>query len=242
MTDEARTAFETPSSGDGAERTASAWEDFAREEEAERRTRRWSIGIALALHLGLASIFGLFGALPTIGHEVEREKQSFVVQPVRFEPPPPAREREIPEPRARRVPIPDPTPDAPEPIVNPEEIELGIDLSDPDVIFGPPEAPPISPEGPVPMGGEVHAPVKISGPDPLYTERARITRIEGVVIVRAIVSKRGTVEYVEVLKSLPMGLDRAAVEAVKRWRFEPATLHGKPVDVYYTLTVDFRLN
>lgn len=220
----------------------SEWDDFAREEEAERRARRWSIGIALALHLGLASVFGLFGALPTIGHEVEWEKQIFVVRPVRFEPPPPDRQRDIPEPRARRVPIPDPTPDDPEPIVNPEEIDLQIDPFDTDIVFGPPEAAPIAPEGPIPVGGEVHAPVKISGPAPLYPERARTFRIEGVVIVRAIVNERGIVEDVKVLKSLPMGLDRAAVEAVERWRFEPATLHGKPVDVYYTLNVNFQLN
>lgn len=216
MTDEPRTSFETSSGSDGAERTASEWDDFAREAKAERRTRKWSIGIALALHLGLASIFGFFGALPTIGHETEPERQIFVVQPVPFEPPPPARDEEIPEPRPRRVPIPDPTPDDPEPIVDAEEIELEIDLSDADVIFGPPEAPPIFPEGPIPVGGEVRAPVKISGPDPVYPEIARRARVEGVVIVQAIVTKQGTVESVEILKGLPMGLDQAAADAVRR--------------------------
>lgn len=220
----------------------SEWDDFAREEEAERRARRWSIGIALALHLGLASVFGFFGALPTIGHEVEPERQIFVVRPVPFEPPPPARREEIPEPRARRVPIPDPTPDDPEPIVNPEEVDLEFDLSDTDVIFGPPEVPPIAPEGPIPVGGEVRAPVKISGPDPVYPEIARRARVEGVVILQAIVTKQGTVESIEIFKGLPMGLDQAAANAVRKWRFTPATLHGKPVDVYYTLTVKFQLN
>jgi protein TonB len=38
-----------------------------------------------------------------------------------------------------------------------------------------------------------------------------------------------------------MGLDQAAVEAVRTWRFRPATLNGRPVDVYYNLTVNFRL-
>ena len=46
---------------------------------------------------------------------------------------------------------------------------------------------------------------------------------------------------VKVLKGLPMGLDQAAAEAVKKWRFKPATLNGKPVDVYYNLTVNFTL-
>jgi TonB family protein len=38
-----------------------------------------------------------------------------------------------------------------------------------------------------------------------------------------------------------MGLDRAALEAVQNWRFKPATLQGRPVKVYYTLTVNFQV-
>ena len=44
-----------------------------------------------------------------------------------------------------------------------------------------------------------------------------------------------------VLKGLPMGLSEAAEEAVKRWKFKPATLNGKPVSVYFNLTVNFQL-
>ncbi len=61
-------------------------------------------------------------------------------------------------------------------------------------------------------------------------------------MLQAVVTKQGTVESVKILKDLPMGLDQEAVDAVKRWRFAPATLRGKPVDVYYTLTVNFQLN
>lgn len=220
---------------------AAEWADFAREEAQERRVRRWSVGIALTLHGGLAVVFGFFGALPTIGYEVEREKPVFVVQPTRFQPPP-SRQEEIPKPRVMKIPVPDPTPNAPEPIVDPEELDLEIDPSDTDLVFAPPEAPPIVPEGPIHMNADVKAPVKISGPDPVYTDSGRRAGIEGVVIVQAIVNKHGIVESVNVLKGLPLGLDQAAVEAVRRWRFAPATLHGRPVDVYYTLTVNFQLN
>ena len=51
----------------------------------------------------------------------------------------------------------------------------------------------------------------------------------------------GEVGEVKVLKNLPMGLDDAAVEAVKLWRFRPAMRNGQPVDCYYTLTVTFRV-
>ena len=83
--------------------------------------------------------------------------------------------------------------------------------------------------------------MKIVYPSPLYTEIARKARIQGVVIVEAIIDKKGDVTNVKILKGLPMGLDLAAVDAIKRWKFKPATLNGKPVAVIYNLTVNFQL-
>ena len=60
-------------------------------------------------------------------------------------------------------------------------------------------------------------------------------------IVEAIIDTGGNVTNVRVLKGLPMGLDRAAVEAVQRWKFKPAMLEGRPVKVYYVLTVNFQV-
>lgn len=94
---------------------------------------------------------------------------------------------------------------------------------------------------PMRLNDQVTRPVKISGPNPMYTEIARKARIQGVVIVEAIIAKDGSVADVKILKPLPMGLDQAAVEAVRQWRFEPATLDGRPVDVYYNLTINYRL-
>jgi protein TonB len=65
--------------------------------------------------------------------------------------------------------------------------------------------------------------------------------MQGTVIVEAIIDKSGAVTAVRVLKPLPMGLDNAAAEAVKKWRFKPATLNGRPVAVYFVLTVNFQL-
>ena len=91
------------------------------------------------------------------------------------------------------------------------------------------------------VGGEVLAPVKISGAPPVYTETARKARITGTVIVEAIIDEQGNVTMPRVLKGLPMGLDQAAVEAVETWKFKPATLKGRPVKVYYVLTVSFQV-
>ncbi len=161
---------------------------------------------------------------------------------MRFQPPPPKQQQEIPKPKAKKVPIPDPTPDEPEPI-RIEEPEPEVDLPDvDDIVFGIPDAPPVQePEGPIHVGGDVKAPVKVNAPQPQYTEIARKARIQGVVIVQAIIDKGGNVTNVKVLKGLPMGLSEEAVKAIKQWSFKPATLNGKPVDVYYNLTVNFRL-
>jgi TonB family protein len=92
------------------------------------------------------------------------------------------------------------------------------------------------------VGGEVTRPEKVSGDPPAYTELARRARITGVVIVEAIIDEQGNVSSTRVLKGLPMGLDRAAVDAVEAWKFKPATMYGKPVAVYYTLTVSFQMD
>jgi TonB family protein len=91
------------------------------------------------------------------------------------------------------------------------------------------------------VGGEVTAPVKISGDPPAYTEMARKARLQGVILLEVIVDEQGAVVHQRILKGLPMGLDKQALDGVKTWKFQPATLHGRPVKVYYTLTLDFRL-
>lgn len=218
----------------------SSLDTFAMEYDEDRRTMRWAIAFAVAIHLIILVIH-----LPelTSADQPEVDKQKvYVVQQVRFRPPPPQKQQEIPKPKAKKVPIPDPTPDEPEPIRTPEDIRPEIDLPETDIIFDIPEGPPPSePEGPIHVGGDVAAPNKISAPQPQYTEIARKARIQGVVIVQAIINKQGNVTDVKVLKGLPMGLDQAAVEAIRKWKFEPATLNGKPVDVYYNLTVNFTL-
>lgn len=91
------------------------------------------------------------------------------------------------------------------------------------------------------VGGEVTRPEKISGSPPQYSVEARKARVQGVVILEAIIDEQGDVTNVNVLKGLPQGLDQAAVDAVKTWKFKPATLEGRPVKVYYTLTVNFTM-
>jgi protein TonB len=105
----------------------------------------------------------------------------------------------------------------------------------------PPPAPEPKDEGPLRVGGDVKAPVAINRAKPDYTDAARKAHISGVVVVEAVVNKQGEVEQAKVLKGLPMGLSEQAIEAVKKWRFHPGTLNGQPVDVVFSLTVNFTL-
>ena len=91
----------------------------------------------------------------------------------------------------------------------------------------------------VPAGGT--QPEEIDRVVPRYPAAARAANVSGRVVIRGIVRKDGTIDNVEVLKDLSFGLGEAAREAVQRWRFRPATYRGEPIDVYYTVTVNFRL-
>ncbi len=95
--------------------------------------------------------------------------------------------------------------------------------------------------GPLRVGGSVSRPELISSVPIEYPEAASKARVMGVVIVEAIIDEQGDVTSTRVLKGLPLGLDKAAVEAVRQWKFKPAMAYGKPVKVYYTLTVNCRL-
>ncbi len=89
--------------------------------------------------------------------------------------------------------------------------------------------------------GDVIKPIKISVAQPQYGQWARKSRIQGVVILQAIIDKRGNVANVKILKGLPLCLSEQAIKAVRQWKFQPASLNGEPVDVYYNLTINFRL-
>lgn len=94
---------------------------------------------------------------------------------------------------------------------------------------------------PIVVGGAVKKPEILVKTQPRYTELARRAKVQGSVMLKAVIDERGIVTDLQVLKPLPMGLDQSAIDAVSKWRFKPATLHGRPVKVYFNLTVNFTL-
>jgi TonB family protein len=91
----------------------------------------------------------------------------------------------------------------------------------------------------VPPGGT--QPQELDRVMPRYPATARRRNVGGAVVVRGIVRRDGTIDNVEIIKDLPYGLGEEARRAVSQWRFRPATYRGEPIDVYYTVTVNFRV-
>ncbi|HSC28638.1 MAG TPA: energy transducer TonB, partial [Vicinamibacterales bacterium] len=76
---------------------------------------------------------------------------------------------------------------------------------------------------------------------PDYTEDGRRRGLEGEVVLEIVVRADGRVGAIRLLRGLGGGLDQRAIEAVRQWRFSPATRHGAPVDVMVEVAVEFRL-
>ena len=76
---------------------------------------------------------------------------------------------------------------------------------------------------------------------PVYPEKCREEKVEGIVILEVTTDKGGNVIDAQILKDTHPELDRAAQEAIKQWKYEPVTKNGKPISAMFTVAVDFRL-
>jgi TonB family protein len=160
--------------------------------------------------------------------------------------------------------VPDPRESEPPP-VHPPVVRRGIPLPDADLAefepirkeSGPVGLPPLNEEVEVPIGGHacpcprsdpirphpgwITEPQRLHYVEPEYPRPARLAGIEGEVVLDVVIDEAGFVGEIEVLRSQPHGLTEAAVEAVRQWRYEPSTLHGRPVPVLVTVRVRFQL-
>jgi protein TonB len=106
------------------------------------------------------------------------------------------------------------------------------------VVGGLPDPPP--PVAPIRVGGAIKEPKKVKQVAPVYPELARQARVDGVVILEALIGTDGRVAEVKLLRGVPM-LDAAALEAVKQWVYTPTLISGVPVPILMTVTVNFHL-
>ena len=93
---------------------------------------------------------------------------------------------------------------------------------------------------PVRPGGDIRIPQKVRHVAPVYPPIAQSSRVEGTVILEAVIGENGRIRDLRVLRSIAL-LDRAAVDAVRQWQFTPTLLNGVPVPVVMTVTVTFQL-
>ncbi len=155
-----------------------------------------------------------------------------------------------------RAPAAEPAPAPDEPVDEPtagdfegvpggveDGVSGGFGPGGPGSILGPtaggPEAS-LATDEPLAIGGAVQAPVLIRRVRPDYPLTAKLARVQGRVVLRAVISDSGAIEDVTVAEGNPL-LVPAASEAVAAWRYRPATLGGRPVRVWILVTVHFTL-
>jgi protein TonB len=101
-------------------------------------------------------------------------------------------------------------------------------------------AAPAAPEAPLAVGGDVKPAKMISSVHPVYPMLAKNQHVSGNVLLDALIDPTGRVTTMKIVSG-PTLLHQAAMDAVKQWKYEPATLDGKPVAMHLTVTVQFRL-
>ena len=91
------------------------------------------------------------------------------------------------------------------------------------------------------VGGDIKRPDKIVHVDPVYPDQAKAERIEGMVIVEAVIATDGTIMDVDVIRSAHPLLDAAAVEAVRQWEYTTTELNGERVELVMSVNVTFAI-
>ena len=189
----------------------------------QRRLITRALIAALALHATV-----LVARMPAWGPDPVRvdapQERATKIQFLKPPPAPPKAPERPPEPEKKKIARPDPTPDEPEPVK---------------------AAPPPEPSSATLAPAQQTGPLRVSpgqGPglikkvEPRYPPLAQSARIEGTVVVDAVILKDGSVSDVTVLRSSSKLFDQACIDAVRQWRFTPS-----PQDVVLTVTVNFTL-
>ncbi len=115
--------------------------------------------------------------------------------------------------------------------------ERGVGIDGPPVV-----ATDAVPDMPLPVTGEVKAPVVLRRVQPLYPRAALAARMNGFVIVECIIDRTGVIRDAKVVRSSSTLFDQSALDAVQQWQFQPGTLHGRAVDTIFDLTVTFTIS
>ena len=94
---------------------------------------------------------------------------------------------------------------------------------------------------PVPVGGDIKPPIRVAYVAPVYPEIARVARVSGIVVLECTIDPSGRVTDARIVTGHPL-LDKAALEAVRQWRYTATRLNGVPIAVLMTVTVKFTVS
>jgi protein TonB len=120
---------------------------------------------------------------------------------------------------------------------------IGVPIGDGSVgheVPRPPPPPVPAQRDPVPVGGVIRPPTRVVYVEPVYPQIALAARVQGTVILQAVIDEKGSVRELRVLRGHPL-LDAAAMQAVAKWQFTPTLLNGTTVPVVMNVTVTFSL-
>lgn len=240
-------------------------------DKVERPYRKSSAGVTIASIIGHVVLIAVVlvlpvmwatDALPETPDIIAFVVPTAVPPPPPPPPPPPAARAEAPKvvetpvpANPNAAPIEAPKDITPEPIAvettSPGAgvaggVEGGIEGGVPGGVIGGlpaaglPPPPPPPPKQPVRIGGQVAAPALVHRVEPEYPAVAVAAQLEGMVILEATIDAKGRVASVRVLRSRGF-LDKAAIEAVKQWRYQPLMLNGQATPFVLTVTLNFAL-
>jgi len=219
---------------------------------------RGSLPVSIALHLAALVLVFVIPLTAEVALPVPATAIDAFMRAVPAPPPPPPPAPAVPRPSVQPTYEPSHAPTVAPPSIVPEldlapaqgvaegSVDLGAPLA--GAPFGEvgslrevtPAPPPPRPAGPVRSGELVQSPRKTFDVRPVYPDLARSARVQGTVVLEAVLDRAGRVSQVRVVKSVPL-LDPAAIAAVRQWQYTPSTLHGVPVEVLMTITVTFTL-
>lgn len=230
-------------------RTAQSRLDFAAgawalgHDKRDRNAMAWALAAAVVVHL----LF-LLVHLPNASTPPDPPEQIRPADPMTpIWLPPPPQERRVVRDRSPRDPIrlvPWPEAESHEPVVEvPSDFDSEVPVLDMPVLISDVAAP-ARPPGPYRVfesGVTSPSIIAESKVEPNYPELARRSRVESRVILEAVIRSDGAVAEVTVLQCTRPGLgfEKEAIEAIRQWRYEPGRQNGVPVDVYFTVVVEF---
>jgi protein TonB len=222
--------------------------------QANRTNKPWTVALSAIIQF---VIIGILILIPLIYTEAlpKGMLSTFLVAPAPPPPPPP--------PPAAPVKVVRPRIIQPQRMVAPTVIPKKIAIikeAAPDVSMGqasvgvvggtgplggvgpviaPPPPKPVTPAR-IRVGGNVQAASLVRKVQPIYPQIARTAHVSGTVVLHAIIAKDGTIQELQYVSGPPL-LMRAAMDAVREWRYKPTLLNGEPVEVDTTISVVFSL-